>query len=50
MPYLQIVQKYAYYGIFAYRIYICDENSSKCYGFREKMQKNIKIISFSNFC
>ena len=29
MPYQQILQKYSYYGIFACRIHICDENSSK---------------------
>ena len=39
MPYLQILQKYAYQGIFACRIHICDENSSKSYGFREKCKK-----------
>ena len=39
MPYLQILQKYAYQGIFACRILICDENSSKSYDFREKMKK-----------
>ena len=50
MPYLEIVQKYAYQGIFACRIHICNENSSKSYDFREKMQKNRKIISFGNFC
>ena len=27
MPYLEILQKYAYQGIFACRIHICDENS-----------------------
>ena len=36
MSYLQILQKYAYQGIFACRIHICDENSSKSYDFREK--------------
>ena len=36
MPYLQILQKYAYQGIFAY---ICNENSSKSYDFREKCRK-----------
>ena len=36
MSYLQIQQKYAYQGIFACRIHICDENSSKSYDFREK--------------
>ena len=50
MSYLQIQQKYAYQGIFAYRIHICDENSSKSYDFREKCKKNRKIISFGNFC
>ena len=39
MPYLEILQKYAYYGIFACRIHICDENSSKSYDFREKCKK-----------
>ena len=38
-PYLQILQKYAYQGIFACRIHICDENSSKSYDFREKYKK-----------
>ena len=51
MPYLQILQKYAYQGIFACRIHICDENSSKSYDFREKCKKkNRKMISFGNFC
>ena len=52
MPYLQIQQKYAYQGIFACRIDICDENSSKSYDFREKCKKkkNRKMISFGNFC
>ena len=31
MPYQQIIQKYAYWGIFACRIHICDENSSNSY-------------------
>ena len=39
MPYLQIQQKYAYQVIFACRIHICDENSSKSYDFREKCKK-----------
>ena len=39
MSYLQILQKYAYQGIFACRIHICDENSSKSYDFREKCKK-----------
>ena len=42
MPYLQILQKYAYQGIFACRIHICDENSSKSYDFREKCKKKIE--------
>ena len=50
MPYQQILQKYAYWGIFACRIHICDENSSKSYDFREKCKKNRKMISFGNFC
>ena len=52
MPYLQILQKYDYQGIFACRIHICDENSSKSYDFREKCKKkkNRKIINFGNFC
>ena len=48
MPYQQILQKYAYQGIFACRIHISmlhaefDENSSKSYDFHEnaKKQKN----------
>ena len=39
MSYLQILQKYAYQDIFACRIHICDENSSKSYDFREKCKK-----------
>ena len=39
MPYQQIQLKYAYYGIFACRIHICNENSSKSYDFREKCKK-----------
>ena len=39
MPYQQILQKYAYQGIFACRIHICDENSSKSYDFRGKSKK-----------
>ena len=39
MSYLEILQKYAYQGIFACRIHICDENSSKPYDFREKCKK-----------
>ena len=41
MPYLQILQKYAYKGIFACRIHICDKNSSKSYDFHEKCKKKI---------
>ena len=50
MPYQQILQKYAYQGIFAYRIHICDENSSNSYDFREKCKKNGKINNFGTFC
>ena len=52
MPYQQILQKYAYQGIFACRIQICDENSSKSYDFHEKCKKkkNRKINNFGNFC
>ena len=39
MTYLQILQKYAYQGIFACTIHICDENSSKSYDFREKCKR-----------
>ena len=39
MTYLQILQKYAYWGIFTCRIHICDENSSKSYDFSEKCKK-----------
>ena len=44
MPYLQILQKYGYQGIFACRIDICDENSSKSYDFREKCKKIEKLL------
>ena len=44
MSYLQIQQKYAYQGIFACRIHICDENSSKSYDFREKCKKIEKLL------
>ena len=44
MSYLQIQQKYAYKGIFACRIHICDENSSKSYDFREKCKKIEKLL------
>ena len=50
MPYQQILQKYAYQGIFACRIHICDENSSNSYDFREKCKKNGKINNFGTFC
>ena len=43
MPYQQILQIYAYQGIFACRIHICDENSSKSYDFHEKCKKKKKI-------
>ena len=52
MPYQQILQKYAYQGIFACRIHICDENSSKSYDFHEKckiMEKLIILVIFVNF-
>ena len=52
MPYLQILQKYAYQGIFACRIHICDENSSKSYDFHEKckiMEKLIILVISVNF-
>ena len=42
MPYQQILQKYAFQGIFACRIDICDENRSKSYGFHEKCKKKKK--------
>ena len=51
MPYQQILQKYAYQGIFACKIQICDENSSKSYDFHEKCKnKNRKMNNFGNFC
>ena len=50
MPYQQILQKYAYQGIFACRIHICDKNSSKSYDFREKCKKIEKMNNFGNFC
>ena len=50
MPYLQILQKYAYQGIFACRIHICDENSSKSYDFHEKCKQIRKMDNFGNFC
>ena len=39
MPYQQILHKYAYQGMFTCRIYICDENSSNSYDFREKCNR-----------
>ena len=52
MPYLEILQKYAYQGIFACRIHICDEKSSKPSIFvkNAKKKKKKKMISFGNFC
>ena len=50
MPYQQILQKYAYQGISACRIHICDENSSKSYDFHEKCKKIEKMNNFGNFC
>ena len=55
MPYQQILQKYAYQGIFACRIHICDKNSSKSYDFhgkykKKKKKKNRKMNNFGNFC
>ena len=50
MPYQQILQKYAYQGIFECRIQICDENSSNSYDFHKKCKKNIKINNLGNFC
>ena len=44
MPYQQILQKYAYQGIFACRIHICHENGSKSYDFHEKCKKMEKLI------
>ena len=49
MPYQQILQKYAYQGIFACRIHICDENSSNPTIFM-KNAKNRKMNNFGNFC
>ena len=52
MPYQQILQKYAYQGIFACRIHICDENSSNPTIFMKnaKKKKNRKMNNFGNFC
>ena len=50
MPYQQILQNYAYQGIFACRIQISDKNSSKNYYFREKCKKNGKMNNFGNLC
>ena len=52
MPSQQILQKYAYQGIFACRIHICDENSSKSYDFHEKckiIEKLIILVISVNF-
>ena len=52
MPYQQILQEYAYQGIFACRIHICDEKSSKSYDFHEKckiMEKLIILVISVNF-
>ena len=38
MPYQQILQKYAYQGFFAWRIRICDENSSNPTIFMKKQK------------
>ena len=46
MPYQQILQKYAYQTILAYRIHICDTNSSKSYDFHEKWKKMEKRVIF----
>ena len=48
MSYRQIQQKYAYQGIFACRIHICNENSSKSYDFREKCKKKKKKKKLKN--
>ena len=50
MPYRQILQKYAYQDIFACRIHICDENSSKFKDFHEKCKKKKKNDNLGNFC
>ena len=50
MPNQQILQKYAYKGIFACRIQICDENSLNSYDFREKCKRIEKMNNFGNFC
>ena len=42
MPYQQILQKYAYQGIFTCTIHICDENSSNSWDFREKCKRREK--------
>ena len=39
MPLSENSTKHAYYGIFACRIHICDENSSNSYDFREKCKR-----------
>ena len=55
MPYLQILQKYAYQGIFACRIHICNENCNEnptifVKNAKKKKKKKRKMISFGNFC
>ena len=52
MSYLEILQKYDYQGIFACRIHICDENSSKSNDFREKckkIEKGLVLVISDNF-
>ena len=52
MPYLQSLQKFAYQGIFACRIDICDENSSKSNDFRGKckrIEKSLVLVISVNF-
>ena len=52
MPYLQILQKYAYQGICACGIDVCDENGSKSYDFREKckrIEKSLVLVISVNF-
>ena len=44
MPYLQILEKYDYQGIFACRFHIFNENSSKSCDFREKYKKMEKLL------
>ena len=52
MSYLQILQKYAYKGIFACTIHSCDEKSSKSYDFHEKskrIEKWLVLVISVNF-